>query len=614
MSPPGPCHLHPAGCRDDPNKVKAAVLDYKEIVAEVDRLKKQYSFKEDDKAQICSDQATIDAGEEWVPRNKWMNRLTGAAPWNVEAPPAKLQEHGFLTPNTVHYVRNHGIVPQLSFFDHSIQITGLVDRPLTISMAELVQMPTITMPVTLNCAGNRRKEQNLIQKGIGFDWGPSAASTAIWTGVPLHVIFEKAGIQDAAKWLNFAGPVGEVPREDKTYGASHHRDVMLNPQRCAMLAFLMNGEPLHPDHGYPVRLLIPGYIGGRMIKWLSTITVTKEEGENWYHVYDNRVFPKHVVNRDVATEEKIWTDPSYVINDRNTQSIMWSPAHCQKVPLKQKSLRLAGYAYCGSGKQPSRVEVTLNRGEHWRVAEIAQKEPERTNDFGLRYCWVLWELEVAVEDLAKTPEIAVRCWDGQNTQPDWPTWNLMGMMNNPWFRVRIHVEPGKDMWSDGFLWCEHPTRVESSGVTWNDNVNSLTIAYKKEDLHVLENGHLASKGWMEENVAQVKEWYAPKEKERSGEEVMQATAVASTQRKASKETPEALPAVRRSIPTECFAGCSVTMLDRDPAVAWRKIGFFGFLGLGAISACGPPALAMGFTASVLAGGVLAKLSDGQVFN
>merc|ERR1719201_3032697 len=264
-----------------------------------------------------------------------------------------------------------------------------------------------------------------------------------------------------------------------------------------MLAFLMNGEPLHPDHGYPVRLLIPGYIGGRMIKWLSTISVTKEEGENWYHVYDNRVFPKHVVSRDAA---------------------------------------------------------------------MVETEPERAGDFGLRYCWVLWELEVDVDDLAKTPEIAVRCWDGQNTQPDWPTWNLMGMMNNPWFRVRIHVVPGKDRRADGFLWCEHPTRVESSGPTWNENANTLTIAYQKENLHVLENGHLGSKGWMEENLAQVQEWYAPKAKERLGE---QADAVELKQRKMSKEaTPEALPAARR-IPTECFAGLPpVTVLDENPAVAW----------------------------------------------
>eukprot|EP00418_Pyrodinium_bahamense_P038515 CAMPEP_0179200438 /NCGR_PEP_ID=MMETSP0796-20121207/99752_1 /TAXON_ID=73915 /ORGANISM="Pyrodinium bahamense, Strain pbaha01" /LENGTH=304 /DNA_ID=CAMNT_0020904993 /DNA_START=157 /DNA_END=1068 /DNA_ORIENTATION=+ len=239
--------------------------------------------------------------DEWVPRNKWMNRLTGIHPFNVEAPVSLLRRHGFLTPPSVHYVRNHGLVPRLSWHEHTIDISGLVDRPMKLSMAELVKLPTITVPVTLQCAGNRRKEQNIIQKGIGFNWGCAAASTCIWTGVPLRALMQHVGMkskEEGANWLNFAGPKGEVPQGDTTYGASHAREACMNPARPCMLAFMMNGELLHPDHGYPVRLLMPGYIGGRMIKWLTTITVTAEEGTNHYHIYDNRVFPKHIVSKD----------------------------------------------------------------------------------------------------------------------------------------------------------------------------------------------------------------------------------------------------------------------------------------------------------------------------
>merc|ERR1719253_1659315 len=96
---------------------------------------------------------------------------------------------------------------------------------------------------------------------------------------------------------------------------------------------MMNGELLHPDHGYPVRLLCPGYIGGRMIKWLSKITVTEHEDDNFYHINDNRVFPKHITSREVATEEKIWEDPAYAIHDRNINSATWAPAHGQTVPV-----------------------------------------------------------------------------------------------------------------------------------------------------------------------------------------------------------------------------------------------------------------------------------------
>ena len=94
---------------------------------------------------------------------------------------------------------------------------------------------------------------------------------------------------------------------------------------------MQNGELLHPDHGYPVRLLIPGYIGGRMIKWLSKIVVSKEETDNFYHVYDNRLFPPHITSKEVATKEKIWKDPLYRIDDRNMKCVIWSPGHSTKL-------------------------------------------------------------------------------------------------------------------------------------------------------------------------------------------------------------------------------------------------------------------------------------------
>ena len=104
----------------------------------------------------------------------------------------------------------------------------------------------------------------------------------VWTGVPIHEIIKHCGgLKDQAEYINFFGPVGEVQNGDRTYGASHFRDHMMDPKRTAMLAFMQNGELLHPDHGYPVRLLIPGYIGGRMIKWVEKITVTAEEDKNW---------------------------------------------------------------------------------------------------------------------------------------------------------------------------------------------------------------------------------------------------------------------------------------------------------------------------------------------
>jgi hypothetical protein len=111
---------------------------------------------------------------------------------------------------------------------------------------------------------------------------------------------------------------------------------------------------------------------------------------------------------------------------------------------------------------------------------------------------VLWELEVLVEDLARADEIAVRAWNGQNSQPAQPDWNLMGMMNNNWYRVKV-----KRMESEAALWFEHPTRVEKDLVT----------AWRKEDLYVLPSGELPSRGWMEEKKKEVEELFEPKEEE-----------------------------------------------------------------------------------------------------
>jgi len=435
--------------------------------------------------------------DAWVPRNPWMNRLTGIHPFNSEAPLSLLKEHGPLTPPTLHYVRNHGIVPRLSWHTHAIDISGLVGRPMKIMMDELVRLPTVTIPVTLQCAGNRRKEQNLIETGIGFHWGCAAASTSIWTGVPLTSLFEHVGIkskEDGANWINFDGPSGEVPLGDTTYGASHSREACMNPARPCMLAFLQNGQLLHPDHGYPVRLLMPGYIGGRMIKWVTTVTVTEQEGMNHYHIYDNRVFPKHITSKEEATKHNIWTDPAYTINDRNINSAIWAPAHCEKLSLSRESYEISGYAYNGAGRPVHRVEVTLNDGRTWRPAAIVRWE--KPSAYGMSYCWIHWHVEVPTEALRDCAEFAVRAWDdSQNCQPERPTWNLMGMMNNPWFRVKVHAVPGENA-----IWFEHPTRVEPN----------LKHAWDKERLHLLPEGQLPSPGWMEKRQRDlVVQAYAP---------------------------------------------------------------------------------------------------------
>jgi DMSO/TMAO reductase YedYZ molybdopterin-dependent catalytic subunit len=483
---------------EDHAEIMASIPGIAEVQKEVQELMAQIGYVPN--KNESPDVRDANNTDKWVPRDHRLNRLTGIHPFNCEAPLSVLREHKYLTPASLHYVRNHGICPKLFWSSHAITITGLVDRPISLTMAELVKLPKISVPVTLNCAGNRRKEQNLIQKGIGFHWGCAAASTVIWTGVPVRALLEHVGIKDTGKWVNFASPKGEVPAGDTTYGASHSREVLMNPARPCMLAFMMNGELLHPDHGYPVRLLLPGYIGGRMIKWLTTISVTETEGDehSHYHWYDNRVFPKHIDSKEVATAESIWKDPAYTINDRNINSAIWAPAHCAKIKVSDAMYTVRGYAYAGAGRPVHRVEITLNNAQNWRPAKIERFE--KPDKYGQCFCWVFWSVEVPISTLAKCGEFAVRAWDdSQNCQPERPSWNLMGMMNNNWFRVKVH-SLGNDE-----IWFEHPTQVDNRhSIDKNAPLNP-----QNEVLHLLDNGNLASPGWAERMLADFQEVYKP---------------------------------------------------------------------------------------------------------
>jgi nitrate reductase (NAD(P)H) len=261
----------------------------------------------------CRDVGSPDA---WIPRDGRLVRLTGKHPFNVEPPLAVLEQSRFLTPSSLHYVRNHGAVPVLGWDTHTIVVsktsgdstttTTTLCRSRQFSMDDLVQMrPVRELPVTLVCAGNRRKEQNMIRQTIGFNWGPSGVSTNVWKGVLLRDVLLQAGVvvdddnsrsSSMRNWhVEFIGvedlpnKVGVGPFADTEpwgklvkYGTSLPLARCMNAANDILLAYEANGERLQPDHGFPVRLIIPGYIGGRMIKWLKYINVIDHETRNHY--------------------------------------------------------------------------------------------------------------------------------------------------------------------------------------------------------------------------------------------------------------------------------------------------------------------------------------------
>mmetsp|Transcript_20849 Transcript_20849/g.46852 ORF Transcript_20849/g.46852 Transcript_20849/m.46852 type:complete len:904 (-) Transcript_20849:42-2753(-) len=414
------------------------------------------------------DAKDVGTPDEWVKRHEDMLRLTGRHPFNSEPPLYKLQEAGWITPPALHVTRNHGAVPKLDRETHEVQLVNFeMSRTTRFKVEDLVKGsygPVVSFPVTFICAGNRRMEQNMCKKTVGFNWGAAAVGNSVWTGVRLCDFLSALGITKPSKahrYLHFDGPVGELPKgETGEYGTSIDIGWALDHERDVLLAFKQNGEWLTPDHGAPLRTLLPGCIGGRMIKWLTKITLSDKPSENHYHFFDNRVLPPHV-DAELASEEGWWYKPEYIINHMNLNSAMFEPRHMGILhlngPRAMKTMKVAGYGYVGGGNKVIRAEISLDGGKTWELTDLTRPEDEIADSRATdkHWCWSWWETEVNVSRLLQCKEICCRIVDSNQTmQPAELTWNVMGMMNNCIFRVKVH--PITDSTGHPALWFEHP--------------------------------------------------------------------------------------------------------------------------------------------------------------
>ncbi|KAK3071444.1 hypothetical protein LTR53_008614 [Teratosphaeriaceae sp. CCFEE 6253] len=404
--------------------------------------------------------------DHWLPRDPRLIRLTGVHPFNVEPPLSDLYNEGFLTSPELFYVRNHGPVPQVKdeeIPDWEFSIEGLVEHPIKLTLRDLLeQYEQKTYPITLSRMSSA---------------GAAGVSTALFTGVVLGDLLKKAKPKRGARYVCMEG-ADKLP--NGCYGTSVKLNWALDPNRGMMLAHRMNGEVLRPDHGKPLRAVIPGQIGGRSVKWLKRLILTAEPSDNWYHIYDNRVLPTTVSPEESANEPKWWMDERYAIYDLSTNSATAYPAHEEQLCLvgSQPNYRVKGYAYGGGGRRVTRVEVTLDKGRTWRLAKIDYAE-DRYRDASPRqlcggeldmemqeasFCWCFWNLDIPVSELAEASDVMVRAMDeSMNVQPRDMYWSVLGMMNNPWFRITIAKE-------GDYLRFEHPTQPALMPGGWMERV------------------------------------------------------------------------------------------------------------------------------------------------
>ncbi len=332
----------------------------------------------------------------------------------------------FITAQSAFYIRTHGEVQHLDAQAHRVRISGHVQSPMTLSVDELrSRFAARTLTATLQCAGNRRADLQEVAKTSGDPWQAGALGTAEWKGVFLKDVLEAAGAKTAVQlYVAFGGcDVIEVEGERALYGASIPMIKAMSGD--VLLAFEMNGGPLAPEHGFPLRVIVPGYAGVRSVKWLTNISVQDMPAESPIQRKDYKLFPPHV-----QKGEANWSQ-GLTIDALPLNSAICEPARGAK--LAKGSVMIKGWA-TASERGVKRVDVSVDGGRHWRQAELEQR-PDAP------WAWTLWRIEAELEK--GEHELVVRAWDSAaQTQPDSPddTWNFAGYLAAHRHRTHVTVD------------------------------------------------------------------------------------------------------------------------------------------------------------------------------
>jgi len=359
----------------------------------------------------------------WGKRDDMIVRLR--LPYNAEPPPAVLAGSP-ITPIDTFYGRNHGAFPDITPQQWRLAVTGHVDRPYTVTYEQLTtDFDQHVVVATLACAGNRRAELLRLRPMPEKDpWAHGAISTAEWRGVRLADVLTAAGVQQR-EGLHVAFEAPDVAREARPvqpYGSSIPLSKAMSLE--VLLAWQMNSEPLPRAHGGPVRVVVPGYIGARSVKWVTAITVQPGPSENYFQSLDYRILPSDADPDTVAAGEGISLSSLALNCD------ILDPTDDDRVP--RGGLTIRGYGIAGDGHTVERVDVSLDDGLTWRQADL-HPAPSK-------WSWRPWSLTV---DVAPGPlRITARAWDGTAAvQPESPAslWNPRGYGNNAWARVGLSV-------------------------------------------------------------------------------------------------------------------------------------------------------------------------------
>ncbi|MHB8763858.1 MAG: sulfite oxidase [Deferrisomatales bacterium] len=345
-------------------------------------------------------------------------------PLTGEFPPHLLDDP--VTPTARHFVRNNGLVPERAANRDPqgwrLTIDGLVHRPLELSVDDLRRLPAATLPLLVECAGNGRAFFEPPVRGTPWRWG--AVGCSRWTGVRLRDLLAQAGLAEGA---SYTAHRGEDPPLGKEAPFSRGIPLAKALEEHTLVAYAMNGADLEPLHGYPVRLVVPGWAGSASQKWLTRITVLDHEHDSDKMTgYSYRVPAYPVVPGSRPPPEDM-----VVVTSWPVKSVITHPAEGARLETATLSV-VRGHAWAGEGRV-TKVLVSIDYGVRWVEAVLSPPAG--------RYAWYGWTAPVSFPGRGYY-EVWARAFDGEGgAQPFRQPWNPRGYLGNVVHRVPVQVGP-----------------------------------------------------------------------------------------------------------------------------------------------------------------------------
>lgn len=314
-------------------------------------------------------------------------------PDNLEFPFPTLRS--FLTPNEQFYVRTHFDVPEINAKTWRLRVEGAVERPLDINYDELCKLQTRTVTSLLECSGNSRVFLKPPQ--VSIRWEQGAVSNAEWTGVPLSAVLEQAGVKDGAIEVILEGADrGRFdPPEPKTPGVIHYaRSLPLQKARRpeVLLAYQMNGRELPVNHGFPVRVVVPGWYGMASVKWLKRIIVVDRPFHGFFQTFMYTTWERRNGLPDLVP-----------VTEMQVKAQVARPT-LNEIIRAGSTYRVFGAAWAGEA-DVTNVEVSTDGGGHWAEARLL--------DRSVRHAWRFWEYEWSVPKQAGRCTVMARATDSR---------------------------------------------------------------------------------------------------------------------------------------------------------------------------------------------------------